>query len=118
MNEALFNTIAFDISKNPTTTDLERLQLLTALWDKNIPLLVFLAKKTNTIVTIDDYINLIQETYTPDIISYNYQTRFIAAWLRKAGITVTDEQIDGYDENIRAALMREAAYYCDNNYDE
>ena len=118
MNEAAFNRIAFNISKNSNTTDLDRLQLLTAVWNKNIYLLVSLANKTNTIIDIDDYITLIQEAYTHDIVNRDYQNHFIAAWLRKAGITVTEKQIDKYNENVRAALMREASYYCDNNYDE
>lgn len=107
MNEALFNSIAFDIAKNPLTTDFERLNLIIATQEKNIDKLISIAKETNTRITLYEYVQLLKpQTHTE-------QNEFIAQYLNKKGIACTPTEVDSYNENIRVALMREASFVCD-----
>lgn len=112
MNKTLFDTIAFDIAKNPLTTDFERLNLIIATQEKNIDKLISIAKETNTKITLYEYVQLLEPQ------NRTKQNEFIAQYLNMKGITCTAIEVDRYNENIRVALMHEAAYYCNNSYDE
>lgn len=108
MNKTLFNTIAFDIAKNPLTTDFERLNLIIATQEKNIDKLISIAKETNTRITLYEYVQLLEpQTYTE-------QNEFIAQYLKKKGIVCTATEVNCYNENIRVALMREASFVCNH----
>lgn len=109
MNKTLFNTIAFDIAKNSLTTDLERLDLIIATEEENIDKLVSIAKKTNTKVTLYEYVQLLEPQTRAE------QNEFIAQYLNMKGIACTPIEVERYNETIRVALMREASFVCDEN---
>lgn len=106
MNKTLFNSIAFDIAKNPLTTDLERFDLLIAIEKKDIDKLVSIAKETNTKVTLYEYLQLLEPQTSME------QNKFIAQYLNIKGVTCTPIEVDRYNETIRVALMREASFVC------
>lgn len=72
MNEALFNSIAFDISKRANEKQLR--QLIQAMLAKDINALIALAKNTYIPITLDKYVNLIIK----DSINRVEQNQFIA----------------------------------------
>lgn len=108
MNKTLFNTIAFDIAKNPLTTDLERLDLIIATEEENVDKLISIAKETNTKVTLYEYVQLLEPQTRAE------QNEFIAQYLNTKGVICTPIEVERYNENIRVALMREASFVCDN----
>ena len=72
MNEALFNSIAFDISKRANEKQLR--QLIQAMLAKDINALIALAKNTYIPITLDKYVILIIK----DSINRVEQNQFIA----------------------------------------
>lgn len=107
MNEALFNSIAFDISKRANAKQLQ--QLIQTMLAKDINMLISLAKNTNIPITLDEYINLIIK----DSMNRVEQNQFIAGYLNMKGIACTTNEVNNYNENVRVALMREASFICD-----
>ena len=108
MNEALFNSIAFDISKRANEKQLR--QLIQAMLAKDINALIALAKNTYIPITLDKYVNLIIK----DSINRVEQNQFIARYLSMKGVAAcTANEVNNYNENVRVALMREASFICD-----
>ena len=107
MNEALFNSIAFDISKRANEKQMK--QLIQIMLAKDINALISLAKNTNIPITLDEYVNLIIK----DSMNRVEQNRFIAGYLSMKGIACTIDEVNNYNENVRVALMREARFICD-----
>lgn len=107
MNEALFNSIAFDISKRANEKQMR--QLIQATLNKDVNALISVAKNTNIPITLDEYVNLIIK----DSMNRVEQNQFIAGYLKMKGIACTTNEVNNYNENIRVALMREASFMCD-----
>lgn len=108
MNEAIFNGIAFDIAKKADKAQLQELILTTA--ERNADKLLLLAKETNTIVSLNEYVQLLNTKY---LCNRSAQNKFIAQYLSMKGIVCTPIEVDRYNEDIRVALMREASFVCD-----
>lgn len=108
MNEALFNSIAFDISKRANEKQMQ--QLIQIMLAKDINALISLAKNTNIPITLDEYVNLIDK----DSMNRVAQNQFIAGYLSMKGIACTIDEVNDYNENVRVALMREASFICDD----
>lgn len=108
MNEALFNSIAFDISKKANEKQMK--QLIQIMLAKDINALISLAKNTNIPITLDEYVNLIIK----NSMIRAEQDYFMALYLNKKGISCTATEISHYNEDIRIELMREASIVCDN----
>ena len=107
MNEALFNSIAFDISKRANEKQMR--QLIQTILAKDINALISLAKNTNAPIKLNEYINLINK----DSMNRIEQNQFIAGYLNMKGIVCTANEVNSYNENVRVALMREASFICD-----
>lgn len=108
MNEAIFNGIAFDIAKKADEAQLQKLILATT--ERNTDKLLSLAKETNAIVSLNEYVQLLELKYLANRVSQN---KFIAQYLNMKGICCTAAEVNRYNENIRVALMREASFVCD-----
>lgn len=107
MNEALFNSIAFDISKRANEKQMQ--QLIQTILAKDINTLISLAKNTNAPIKLDEYINLLDK----NSVSRVKQNQFIAGYLNMKGIACTAKEVNDYNENVRVELMREASFICD-----
>lgn len=106
MNEALFNSIAFDISKRANEKQMR--QLIQTVLAKDINTLIALAKNTNIPITLDEYVDLIIK----GSMSRVEQNQFIAGYLNMKGVACTANEVNNYNENVRVALMREASFVC------
>lgn len=110
MNEAIFNGIAFDIAKRADEAQLQ--ELIQATADRDTDKLLSLAKETNTIVLLNEYVQLLDLKYLANRVSQN---KFIAQYLNMKGICCTAGEVDRYNEDIRMALMRKASFVCDED---
>ena len=108
MNEAIFNGIAFDIAKRADEAQLQELILATMKHDTDK--LLSLAKETNTTISLNEYVQLLDIKY---LYNRSAQNKFIAQYLNMKGIYCTAAEVDRYNENIRVALMCEASFVCD-----
>lgn len=109
MNEAIFNGIAFDIAKKANETQLQ--ELIQATANRDTDKLLSLAKETNTIVSLNEYVQLLVDSKY--FVNRILQNKFIAQYLNMKGVYCTTAEVNRYNEDIRVALMREASFVCD-----